>query len=288
MLKTSTPPLVSVCIPVYNGGEFIGPAIESVLGQTFENFELVIVENSSTDQTLEIARQYAKSDSRIRIIANERNIGMEANWNKALSEARGAYIKLLPADDLLYPNCLERQMAIFEHPEHKDVSLVCCARDIVSYKDKKLMVRGATRRPQKLESVTAIRKIIRSGTNPLGEPGAILFRAAILKKTGLFNGSIPYVIDLDLWLRILRHGSAFLLPDILCAFRLSQSSCSVNIGTAQSQEFDRFIRKLYADPQYNIRWLDQIIGRSMCRILSLLRVLFYRLTSLKPGSSTGQ
>jgi glycosyltransferase involved in cell wall biosynthesis len=96
-MDNSLGPQVTICIPVFNCQKYIHQAIESVIAQTFRNWEMVIVNNASTDCTLEIIHSY--SDPRIRIINNEKNIGLEANWNKAVSAAQGKYIKLLPADD---------------------------------------------------------------------------------------------------------------------------------------------------------------------------------------------
>ncbi len=159
--------------PCFNCEKYIHQAIESVIAQTFQNWEMVIVNNASTDCTLDIIHSY--SDPRIRVINNEKNIGLEANWNKAVSAAQGKYIKLLPADDFLYPSCLERQVEVFERKDNNSLALVSCARNIVNPDGKPLIVRKFPGSERKISGISAIRKILRSGTNLLGEPGAILF-----------------------------------------------------------------------------------------------------------------
>lgn len=267
-------PYISVCIPVYNCEGYIGSTIESVLVQTFKNFELIILNNYSTDRTLDIIRQY--NDPRIRIIENETNIGAEGNWNKALSEARGKFIKILCADDLLYPNCLERQVAILENPSNKGVVLVCCGRDIIDERGNKILARNFKGHTGRFSGQYAVKKNIRAGTNLIGEPTAVLFRAEVLTKAGQFDISIPYVIDLDFWCRILLQGDIYIIPESLCVFRVSATSWSVTVARSQSQDFQRFITRLGEDPSYQLDFLDKVLGRIMALVNRILRQVFYK------------
>lgn len=101
-----TRPLVSVLMTAYNREAFLPAAIESVLSQWRSDFELVIVDDRSCDRTLDIAREYARRDNRIRVYANERNLGDYANRNHAASFARGEFLKFQDSDDIMYPHCL--------------------------------------------------------------------------------------------------------------------------------------------------------------------------------------
>src|SRR5688572_5070363 len=101
-------PVVSVCIPAFNAGPYLRQTIESVLAQSFANFELVIVDNASTDDTLAIALEYSRRDPRIRVFRNESNIGAIANFDRCIDLADGEWMKFLCADDWLEPACLER------------------------------------------------------------------------------------------------------------------------------------------------------------------------------------
>ena len=106
----SPDPRVSVSVPMYNRADHIGECIDSVLQQTFTDFELVLIDAASTDRTVEIARSF--EDDRIRIIENPQRLGAEGNWNAALKHSRGVYVKVLSHDDVIYPTCLERQVAV--------------------------------------------------------------------------------------------------------------------------------------------------------------------------------
>src|SRR5881394_3611401 len=101
------PPLVSVLLTVYNREAYLADAIESVLRQTFSDFELVIVDDRSTDASVEVARRYERADPRVRLVVNERNLGDYANRNCAASLARGEFMKFHDSDDVMYPHCLD-------------------------------------------------------------------------------------------------------------------------------------------------------------------------------------
>src|SRR5687767_2945236 len=121
-------PKLSICIPVFNGADFIKEALDSVLDQEFKDFELIVVDNQSTDETLSIIRSY--KDPRIKLFINDTNIGMVPNWNRSMEVASGTYIKILPADDFIYPGCLQKQVDILDNDKEKRISLVCGRRNI--------------------------------------------------------------------------------------------------------------------------------------------------------------
>jgi glycosyltransferase involved in cell wall biosynthesis len=266
-------PLVSVCIPVFNGEQFIRQAIESVLAQTLTDWELVILDNSSSDNTAGIVKTY--SDPRVRLIVSDRNYGIEANWNKALSEAKGRYIKVLPSDDYLLPDCLEEQVEVFNHPGNETVVMVSGGRNIVDQSGNYLISRTFPGKDGFIKGRTAIKKLVRAGTNLLGEPAAILFKHEIIEKAGLFDGSQIYVIDVDLWSRILFLGDLYVIHKSVCAFRLSSGSCSVDVASRQSRHFTVYLSKLFHTHRGLVSRFDLYHGILMCIILALGRRFFY-------------
>jgi glycosyltransferase involved in cell wall biosynthesis len=111
----SEPPKVSVGLPVYNGSRFLAESIEAIRAQSYENFELIVSDNCSTDDTAEIAREYAALDPRIRYVRNDRNLGAAANFNRTFELARGEYFKWAADDDLCTPDFLERCVGVLEN-----------------------------------------------------------------------------------------------------------------------------------------------------------------------------
>jgi len=115
-------PRVSIGVPVYNGENFLADALDSVLAQTFDDFELVVSDNASTDRTEEICRDYAARDPRVRVFRNAENLGAARNYNLTFEHARGRYFKWLAHDDALTPECLARCVAVLD----ADPTVVLC------------------------------------------------------------------------------------------------------------------------------------------------------------------
>ena len=126
---TGSTPRVSVCIPVYQGERYVAKAIQSALYQTYADIDVVVLDNASTDGTLAEVCRF--SDERLRVVKNDTNLGAAGNFNKALVEARGAYVKILCADDFLYPTCVARQVEVLEADSAGSIALVTCTREVV-------------------------------------------------------------------------------------------------------------------------------------------------------------
>ena len=267
-------PRVSVGIPAYNGENFIGAAIESVLTQTWTDFELYVIDDASTDGTLDRVRRF--NDPRLRIIINETNVGHEGNWNRVVREARGEFIKLLPCDDVLHPDCLRKQVEIFDNPANSSVVLTCCSRNIIDTNGRILIKRSFRNRRGRIQGLRAVRESVRSGTNLIGEPGAVLMKSDILPRAGLFSAANFYVIDLDLWARILLYGDLFVLPEPLCSFRVASGSASIRVASTQSRDFVAFIGRLARSGRYDLSPMDRRLGAINALKNRILRKVLYR------------
>jgi glycosyltransferase involved in cell wall biosynthesis len=265
-------PRVSVCIPAWCGGDFLEAAIRSVLAQTWTDFELLVIDDCSPDDTAKRVARYA-ADPRVKYIRNEQNLGPQGNWNRCLAEARGTYIKVLPHDDLISPECLERQVkALDTHPQ---VALAFASRHIIGKGNKSIFVKRTPWRDGLVSARETLRKCVRSGTNVLGEPGAVLFRRSFAEKVGPFDASIPYVLDLDYWARHLAHGDAWCDTTPLASFRISDASWSVAIGRKQASEFRHFIDKIAAQPHVQASAVDITIGHALANLNNLARRIIY-------------
>lgn len=268
-------PLVSVCIPLYNAGAFIAATIDSVLRQTYPNWELIIADDMSTDGSWEIVVAYR--DPRIRCFRNPQRLGAEGNWNGVVSAAKGEYVKLLCHDDVLAPECLERQVAAFQMDSSRRVSLVGCARHIIDKDGRITLTRRWFRKDTRVEGRTAVRKTLRAGTNLMGEPSATLFRAEDFRRVGLFDGSWQYAIDLDYWVRLLGVGDCYYLADPLCSFRVSRQSWSSRLARYQNQQFREILFSAWRSGSYGVTMVDVVSGLIMCQIKGLLRRLWFLL-----------
>jgi glycosyltransferase involved in cell wall biosynthesis len=235
-------PLVTVAIPLYNSARYVDETIRSVLAQTYPHFELLIYDDASTDGSREIAQSHAARDRRVRVVPSPVNLGPEANWNRCLASVGGTYLKLLCGDDVLAPDCLEKQVAVMEAPGNDDVALVSCGRWIIDSGGRRLMRRRYATTARKIPGQAAVLAIARFGTNPIGEPGSGLMRAGLIAAAGRYSARYPYVIDLDYWVKLLRHGAWFVQPECLFSFRISRESWSARLHRVRVRQYLDFAR----------------------------------------------
>ena len=215
-------------------------------------------------------------DPRIKLIQNPFNVGFEDNWNNALNQARLPYFKLMPQDDLLERLCLETQINAFENVK-EPIALVCCARNIINSKGKKLLERGMKGATTGfLTAGSAIKKIIRSGSNPIGEPGAVMMKLETARAVGKFSKGKIYTIDLDYWMRALQFGGLYYIDQPLASFRVHQGSQSVSMTKVQSLQYRHlFINMKEKFP--TVSSLDLLVGNFKSKINQYLRIVFYKI-----------
>lgn len=233
-------PLVSVCIPVYQGAEFLERTLDSVLAQTLTDLELVLADDASTDASARIAARYADRDPRVRVLRGDHNRGAVPNWNRVVAAAQGEFVKMMGQDDLLHATCLARQVQVLQ--DDASLGMVVAGRAVVDDRGRTLM-RG--RRPLGDQGVVrcaqALPRIVRSGTNTVGEPVTVLLRRSVLTTVGPFAPSLPYVVDLDYWCRVLEVAPIYVLPETLCSFRVSTRSWSVALAAGQADQLCSFL-----------------------------------------------
>jgi glycosyltransferase involved in cell wall biosynthesis len=250
-------------------------AIDSVVSQNVEGMEIIVSDDASTDGTADCVASYR--DTRIKLLRHVDNVGAQGNWNRMLEIATGTYIKLMPQDDLLRPNCLARQVAVLEADTAQRIALVFGARDIINSEGHVIARRGlGRRRGGRIAARDLIRSCVRSGTNVIGEPGAVLFRRRLAQEIGAFDATQPYVIDLDYWFRLLAHGDAWYLSEPVSAFRVSRQSWSVAIGRKQGSQFHSFLDRMKATRLIDVSAFDIALGKLIANCNNLLRLAFYR------------
>ena len=274
-MKRNSKPLVTVTIPMYNNERFIRQTIESILAQTYTNFELLIYDDNSADESYEAASSFR--DSRIRVYKNKRNLGPEGNWNRAVQDVAGKYVKLICGDDVLYPDCLEKQVAVFENDSHAGLSLVCSQRTIIDPEGKSLIKKINLVDKGRHKSADVIRKLIRMGTNILGEPVCGLYPASLLPFTRGYSARVPYTIDLEFWMQLLRLGELYMIDEPLCAFRISDESWSSRIGDMRYHQFIEFMEQTASEKTFEVTDLDMFIGRINCAVHSMTSTVGFKL-----------
>ena len=267
---------MSVCIPVYRGEAFLAETIRSVLRQTYGNYELVVLDNASTDETRWIARSF--DDPRIRIVTNTTTIPQPDNWRKAVELCRAPLVKLVCADDLLYPQCLEHQVAAMA--ADPGLALVAARRDMID-ESGHVLARGRGLRGLGgvRSGVQVARRVVRSGANPIGEPGGVLFRRADYVSVGGWHGDRRFAMDLDLWIRLLARGRFLGLAETLAAFRVGAHSLSAANDASIYEDQRALVDQMVATPRLRVRLVDRAIGRLGAPSGRLRRRLLFALSA---------
>ena len=204
------PPLISVCMPVYNTEPYIAEAVESILAQTYPNFEFLIVDDGSTDRSLAILEHYAAQDTRIRL-SSRPNAGYLVRLNEMLAEARGDLIARMDADDVAMPERFIRQVEFLDaHPEVVAVGSRVLAID----SDGDPIAEFCT--TQDHEGIDRAHLDVRGGF--ISHPVAMI-RAGIIREIGGYRADYWPGEDVDLWLRLAEIGRLANLPERLLKYR---------------------------------------------------------------------
>ena len=180
-------PNVSVLMTAYNREKYIAEAIESVLASTFEDFELIIVDDVSKDRTVEIARQY-ETDSRVQVHLNEKNLGDYPNRNRAAELAKGKYLKYVDSDDVIYPHGLEVMIRCMRQFPDAGLGLCRLEADTIPY-------------PFQRSSLEAYRQHFFGEHSLTNAPLSTIIGTEVFHKLGGFSGR-RYVGDSEMWLQI--------------------------------------------------------------------------------------
>jgi glycosyltransferase involved in cell wall biosynthesis len=270
-------PSVSVCIPVYNGEQFLAETIRSVLAQTYQDFELVFLDNASTDRSAEIARSF--SDPRIRFEHNDTLLPQGDNWNRVVELARAPLVKVVCADDLLHPRCLELQVPPLE--ADPGIAVVAARRHMIDERGKVIAPRRGLRGLIGVHTgVEVARRVVRNGANPIGESNNVLFRRADFFTVGGWRADWSHVMDLDMWLRLLQVGDFLGLPQTLAAFRIATESITSHSDERLYEQQRALIEELGESGYFQVRGVDLTLGRLSAPAGRARRRALYTLTKL--------
>ena len=271
-------PFFSICIPVYNGEKFLRETIQSVLNQDFQDFEIIVVDNASTDGTAELISSF--EDQRIITIRNETNVPAWENWSLAISAAQGLWTKLLCADDLLHSTALTKSaQAIADHP---DAGVVAGYRNVIDQHGNQVLASKSSKMQlMYLDQVAVVGQTLRSGTNPLGESLTLVWRSDLTHITGSFSSKWNYFIDLDYWIRLSKEASIVRIPEELGSFRISSESWTSSIGLNVISEAREFF--LHYEAFRNVGFSKRLQGLLIATSKAFARKAFLLLRSKRPS-----
>ena len=203
-------PKVSVLMSVYNGSQYLAESIESILEQTFGNFEFVIINDCSTDNTEAILARYAEQDERIKLFTNDKNLGLTKSLNKGLNLAKGEYIARQDADDVSLPKRLEKQVALLD--KEPEVVLVSCDIEVID-------AEGYFVKYEKRSCPRFWVAWYLMFYNHIGGHSQVVFRRKSAIELGGYCENYRYAQDYEFWCRLIKVGEIVILPEVLHQLR---------------------------------------------------------------------
>lgn len=232
----SRSPEVSVVMPVYNAERYLDETIETILRQSLGNFELIAVDDASSDGSLEILQRFAARDARVQVISGPK-IGIARARNDGLLAARSEFVACMDSDDLMTPERLERQLSAMRQ-DSRCVALGSAALRIDPDGDP-LEVRHCPLEHEDIESELLL------GRNPLIQASLMLRRDAVLQVGG-YRDQANYAEDFDLYLRLAEHGRLACLPDVLLHHREHPGRISYTTFNRQRAVIEAALAEAYA------------------------------------------
>ena len=239
-------PFVSVCVPVYNGEQYLGKTISSLLTQDYENYEVVIIDNASTDSTPKIAKSF--NDKKLRYVRFEELVSFQDNWSRSFDVANGKYLSICHADDTYEPNFISTNTAFLD--SHPHLSAVFSSVNLISSNGTKI---GELNRPvslpEELDARLLVHFCVDEGYFPLICPTFTVSKS-VAEKCGRFDNSFRFAADMDYYFRLLKFGNIGFLNEHLMNYRQHPAQGSVNLNNTTDTQSE-FFRILEVFCQHN-------------------------------------
>jgi len=211
-------PLISIITPTYNRATSLPRALESIFDQTFKNWEIIIIDDGSTDTTQEILKKFQEQNKNVICIKHDKNKGVTAARNTGLHEAKGDYIAFLDSDDVWLPQKLEKQLEVFNRSP--DIGLVYTGALFINEKGGEQRIKNATVEGYIYEQEIAF--------NPIGSPSRVMVKREVFEKVGMFDENFSVLEDWEMWIRITKTYPVRSINEPLIHYFESADSMSIN------------------------------------------------------------
>lgn len=263
-------PLVSVIMPAYNVKKYIAEAIESILSQTYSNWELIIADDASTDTTREVVSNYVDKDLRIKLICLDKNSGPVIARNKAIGKSSGEYLAMLDADDVSLPDRLAKQVGFLEY--NKDIDFVGSSAELIDENGETV---GRKTKPLTHEEIKF----------PLLLQTQFVMSSVILRKKAFaeacgFDNAYLYAEDYDMWTKLLTLGKKCAnIPKVLIQYRIQPQSVTHMSHTQLIQERNalninaRCVARFMAIPKKDLVNMVNMINNKQLSVFELINAL---------------
>nr|WP_144917747.1 glycosyltransferase family 2 protein [Moraxella osloensis] len=271
-------PLITIGIPIYNAEGYLADAIKSILAQSYQNFELILINDGSKDNSIEIAKDFAKQDDRIRVISDGINKKLPARLNQIIREAKGDYIARMDADDMMHSERIAKQLNFLQcNPQFDLVST-----SLISIKNNNEIIGIRTYYPKKVTKKDAL----------LGQSG-ILHASILAKKAwcqrNLYNECNALAEDHELWLSaaIRDDLKVGFLPEYLYYYREESSATKQKMlkgYNTQTQIINKYYQNILSESEYKFNMRKFAVKKSIVKLadaINMMHIILKRRSNLK-------
>jgi len=247
-------PLVSICIPTYNGEKFITQAMQSAINQSYHPLEIIVSDDESFDSTLDIVNLFiAKTNIPIKII-NHKSSSIGSNWNSCVAHSNGDYIKFLFQDDLLKNNCIEEMVKLAV--SDNEIGLVFSKRNFITegnsdyFKEWVHQYGDLQSNWTEIQTIQSGKKLLKdinflsSPKNKVAEPSSVLLAKFVFKKVGYFNTDLKQSLDYEFWYRVFKFYKIGYINHELSTFRLHEQQTTIknkSVVISDYQDYPKFV-----------------------------------------------
>lgn len=269
---------LSIIVPTMNSEDYIIETLSNVLAiDSSENIEILVSDNFSSDGTRAILEGF--SDSRLRLIYWNNRMSASEHWTEITKKASGEFVKLVCADDIVFAPEVLSQLDLAKSDSR--LSMVASPRGVISDSGRLLLKkRGLNSLLGFHKGKEAVKKSLLTGTNDFGEPLCVLFRTSSLMRCLPWDESFPYVIDLDMYSKVLNIGDFYGLEQPVGAFRLAKNSWSNSLIDQQVDDFNNWIDKASLEGRFDLNSKEIASVKRSVRKQGMRRMVVTKLVTL--------
>lgn len=248
-------PIVSICIPTYNGDKYLVECLNSCVNQTFKDYEIIICDDGSSDKSISIIEEYVSKYGFIKFYKNEQNLGLVGNWNNCIELSSGKWIKFVFQDDFITHDCLQK----FVNEIDESTQLIVCKRNFILDKiptseereyyevGVKTLENTGFYSSNRFSSDSICKIAIKHiSLNFIGEPSLSFIKKEAFTKFGMFDGNLKQICDLEFLLRVASNSGLVYIPEQLCSFRIHSNSTTEKNMTGENYHQNYIEVLLYA------------------------------------------
>lgn len=278
--------LVSVVVPIMNNARTLEATMHSILSQTHTKLDVVVWDDCSDDDSVAVIEPFL-GDARVSLRRSETRLGIPESWTAVSRFARGDFVKLVCADDLIAPTLVADQIELFMQGG-SEIGFVSCNRNLIGPMGNEIFpLKSTWRDGEILQADRHLSKLVRSGTTPFGEPMCVLFRRELLEKINFWSGEAPFAADLSTYARALGETNGLHSGKSLASFRLRPGQHSKQRAKELIISHKDLYRHLARIQPHHVGFFDVLFGITAATLRIFLKLVLRKLIRIDVYTAIG-